>query len=56
MIIFLTEDGLLSIEGYILSSWIFGVDFRLVSQVLKKMKGKMPEMAVNHIVSRAMQV
>ncbi|KAG0574443.1 hypothetical protein KC19_VG262600 [Ceratodon purpureus] len=28
---------------------------KLISQCLKKMKGKMPEMALNHIVSRAMQ-
>ncbi|XP_024374908.1 pumilio homolog 24 [Physcomitrium patens] len=28
---------------------------KLVSQVLLKMKGKMPEMALNHIVSRALQ-
>jgi len=40
----------------ILSPLIGAVDFRLISQVLKKMKGKMPEMAVNHIVARAMQV
>ena len=39
-----------------LTSWVYVVDFRLISEVLIKMKGKMPEMALNHIVSRAMQV
>jgi hypothetical protein len=33
--------------------WHF--DSRLVTQILKKMEGKLPDMAVNHIMARALQ-
>ncbi len=33
--------------------WHF--DSRLVTEILKKMEGKLPDMAVNHIMARALQ-